>query len=216
MFQRVYWHHTNRAMMAMLRFPIQVLLNHGAITFENYFSATYTSTDTEAIKWIDARFQELVTKKQLLFENPALALIEGRRAPYKRLLEIGVKESGTRQKARNRLLSRPCLEWLKVASDVAEEIRKHLNKPNILDSDVILDLPVSDRPDLSDLPVVSSSKGIQRMSDVSDEFRNAQEFFRVGSMFCRVFIHPALRIDINKDEALKNKVEQAVLIKLAG
>jgi hypothetical protein len=53
------------------------------------------------------------------------------------------------------------------------------------------------------------------MSQISDEFRNTQEFFQAGSMVCRVFVHPEVRIRINAS-ARADEIAAGILRRLAG
>jgi HD superfamily phosphohydrolase len=57
MFQRIYWHRANRAIMAMIRFAPQYLLERGHIRFSDYFSGVYHLSHIEALKWLDAKLR---------------------------------------------------------------------------------------------------------------------------------------------------------------
>jgi len=207
MFKRVYWNHSNRAIMAMLRFPIMFLLDRKALTFEEYFARTFSLSDVEAIKWLDERFTQKVHDEDIDIENPAQLLLHGRRGIYKRIIEIGTKETDRRHKLRDYFLKRPCSEWLPLAASIAKIIRAKI--PSVKDSDVLLDLPIYDRPSLGDVPVIMSSDVVEKMSDISEEYRNTQRFFSEGSMICRVCVHPSIRKTI-MEQGLTKYIEDGI------
>ncbi|HKI06035.1 MAG TPA: protein kinase [Thermoanaerobaculia bacterium] len=192
MFQRLYWHKTNRAIMAMLRFAPQLLLQERCLTFEQYFEAAYSVCPVEAIKWLNSKFEEHYGAYKEI-ENPALLILDGRRGIYKEFLEFASSDTdGDSQKIRSYLMGRSCSEWLTVAVDIAKILGQYVD--NIRNSDVLVDFPAAQRHDIGDVLVIGGgAQSGRRLSEVSDEFRSARAFFEKGALSCRVFIHPEVR-----------------------
>jgi uncharacterized protein len=189
MYQRVYWHRTNRALMAMLRYPIQYAFEHGALIFTDYLRNVFAMTDVEAIKYVHTRFMQAAGDANV--ENPALAVLAGRRGIYKRFLEFASYADAKQHKVHDYLVNRTCVEWRALATDVAEQLR--LYDPSVKDSDVLLDVPVRDRPQLGEILVATRVPGkYQQLSAISEAYASTREFFIKASMLPRIFIHPVV------------------------
>jgi len=190
MYQRVYWHRTNRAMMAMLRFVPQYLLEHQHLSFSEYFQATYSMSDIEAVQWLNQVFEAKSRDDGL--ENPALMLLHGRRGPYKALLEFSSTDTEpTDVNIREYLMNRRCTEWSMLATDIAKIAKEYTSEAKL--SDVLIDIPSKRRHEIGDPFVRSPGGQMRRLSELSPEFRATKVFFQEGALSCRVFVHPALR-----------------------
>jgi hypothetical protein len=189
MYQRVYWHRSNRALMAMLRYPVQYAIEHGTLRFADYLHNVFAMTDVEAIRFVHTRFAKAAGDARV--ENPALAAVAGRRGIYKRFLEFPSHGDTKQHKIHDYLVHRTCKEWRSLAADIAAQLRP-LNA-NVLDSDILLDIPVRDRPQLGDILVGTRIPGkYERLSAISEAYASTKEFFIKASMMPRVFIHPTI------------------------
>lgn len=199
MYQRVYWHRTNRAMMAMLRFVPQYLFETGALTFQEYFRATYSMSDCEAVRWLDGKFEE--SRGQAEVENPAHLILGGRRRIYKVLLEFSPTDNGDEDaRIRDYMMGRSCSEWGKIGADVADIAKKYV--PDAKVSDVLIDIPSNRRHAIGDPFVFRTPKNCPKLSELSPEFRETKKFFEDGALSCRVFIHPNLRKTLGENNRL--------------
>jgi HD superfamily phosphohydrolase len=88
MVSRVYWHHTNRAVMAAFKFVISQLKEHGKLRFSDYFAETFWDSEVEAARRLSAHFNELEEVRANMLLNPIQGLIDGRRIIYKRLVTV--------------------------------------------------------------------------------------------------------------------------------
>jgi len=190
MYQRVYWHRTNRAIMAMIRFAPQYLLDHDMLTFNDYFKATYSMSDIEAVKWLNEKFVTMCEDNDL--ENPAKMILDGRRGIYKKVLEFSLTDSDEEsERIRQYLMARPCCEWSVIAFDIAMLAKKYVFETK--KSDILIDIPTARRHQIGDITVNLSGNKTKKLSMVSPEFRCTRDFFEKGALNCRIFIHPALR-----------------------
>lgn len=199
MYQRVYWHRTNRAMMAMLRFVPQYLFENSTLTFPQYFKATYSMSDLEAIKWLNEKFEKECVGKNL--ENPAQMILNGRRDIYKSLLEFSTTDTEDDDvKIREFLMGRTCLEWSTLAIDITKIAQKYLKETKL--SDLIIDIPSKRRHEIGDPIVYRTGKSPRKLSELSAEFKDTKKFFEEGALSCRIFIHPFLRKSLVKVKRL--------------
>jgi len=190
MYQRVYWHRTNRAIMAMLRFVPQYLFENNILTFPQYFKATYSMSDIEAVKWLNDKFEKECVDKYL--ENPAQMILNGRRGIYKSLLEFSQTDTeAVDVKIREYLMGRTCSEWSKIASDITKIAQKYSEETKL--SDVLIDIPTKRRHEIGDPMVFRTGKSPRKLSELSAEFKDTKKFFEEGALSCRIFIHPDLR-----------------------
>lgn len=206
MFQRVYWHRTNRAIMAMLRYAPQFMFGNNLLSFPDYFNTAYRISDIEAIKWIDARFSTAVGGDK--GENPAKMIVDGRRGIYKAILEFSPTDLREDVSLiRSYLMRSSSIEWLEKGAEIAEIARTFA--PQVMPSDVLLDIPAPRRHRIGDTIVALESGSDRMLSEVSDEFRQTQAFFEKGAMSCRVFVHPNLRktlLDTGSIDAFRHSV----------
>ena len=195
MYQRVYWHRTNRALMAMLRYPIQYTFENNTLSFFEYLATVFAMSDVEAIKFIHTRFLQAAGDRPI--ENPALMIVEGRRGIYKRFLEFLSYGDSTHQKIHNYLFQRTCKEWRTVATEIASVVNEYTPTKA---SDVLLDVPVRDRPQLSDIHVVDprTPGKADSLSAISEAYGSTKEFFIKASMLPRIFIHPVVLRELAK------------------
>jgi HD superfamily phosphohydrolase len=196
MYQRVYWHRTNRALMAMMRYPIQYTFENATLTFHEYLATVFGMSDVEAIKFVHARFVQAAGDRDV--ENPALMIVEGRRGIYKRFLEFTSYGDAKTQKIHDYLFHRTCKEWRTVATEIATVINEHTPTKA---SDILLDVPVRDRPQLSDIYVIDprTPGKYDSLSAISEAYGSTKEFFIKASMLPRLFIHPGVLRELAKD-----------------
>ena len=208
MYQRVYWHRTNRAMMAMLRFVPQYLLEKNLLTFPQYFKAVYSMSDTEAVKWLNDKFEEKCVGQNL--ENPAQMIINGRRGTYKLLLEFSSTDTESEDiKIREYLMGRTCSEWSQLANEIARLAQSYL--PETKFSDVLIDIPSKRRHEIGDPIVLRAEKSPRKLSELSAEFKDTKRFFEEGALSCRIFIHPDTRrslVNAKKLNDFRNKTRE--------
>ncbi|MBS1726913.1 MAG: protein kinase [Armatimonadetes bacterium] len=83
LFRSVYWHHTNRALMAMVLSVVKDLYSDGRRSFHEYLTDTMWRSDYEAIRYLDQKYMTHFGKPSVLS-----GLIEDRNHLYQRLYTI--------------------------------------------------------------------------------------------------------------------------------
>lgn len=88
-----YWHRTNRALQAMVKFVIASLLKAKRLDFERYLMSTLHSSTREALRWLSQEFEDArlagVLPENIV--NPIAELNYSQRNAYQRLMTISPK-----------------------------------------------------------------------------------------------------------------------------
>ena len=139
MLSRVYWHHTNRAIMAAYKYGIRLLMARGEFSFDDYIKRSFWWTEAEATRWLAAEVDKVLGKgkgAKRVGVNPLEGLCDGRRSIYKRLVTVG---KATEPMLHECLLESPGGEGL-----VAEEALRAVNTVlgvNLPEGTVVVDIP---------------------------------------------------------------------------
>ena len=92
MLSRVYWHHTNRAIMAAFKFVITQLVSARQLMFGEYLNRTFWSTEADAMNYLVQLFDANFTSDR--YYNPLHGLVNGNRDIYKRLVTLAAQDEG--------------------------------------------------------------------------------------------------------------------------
>jgi hypothetical protein len=194
MIARVYWHRTNRAIMAMHKFVIAHLLKHG-FSFVNYFGQTLFGSQEAATgllsDWYDASLEK---SDRMQIRNPLYGLKGASRQIYDRLLTF------SRSSEDESLYKRIVAEKPEAVVELGESIRKHLNREireaELFYGDVAVDAPYKPRDELGYNVLVyldrapEQGKLLSGPDSVSPMLRNLSADFEQNVKKCRVFVHP--------------------------
>jgi len=205
MFLRVYWHRTNRAIMAMTRYVALKVFFSGRISFLVYIENTLTMNDLEAASYLSRTYQEIDDKAF----NPLAGLMDGNRAIYKRLLTFSDHSLNPDTKRIHKYLS---------ASSQAEQEAARLSCVNAIAC--LLERPVDDAELLFDIPRVEKDHDSVSNAYIHDPIGELKEIRRVSNILevvsndfqtlakkSRIFVQPKLRDELRimgkEDEARK-------------
>ena len=210
MLRRVYWHHTNRATIAMVKFAVDELRRAGRFDMETYFETTLFMDAPAALGYLSAELDRAIAEDALggvTCVNPVAGLLGGNRAIYKRLATVARSDEGQPERAIHDLLGRSgrdeCRDMVRDCSRVVEEVVGH----PLRHGDVILDIPTKRREDLGSGVVVylqrapGEPRGLAEASPVVGGLRDE---FDLHVRKSRVFLHPAVA-----DELGDSGLEQA-------
>jgi len=150
MLRRVYWHHTNRAIMAMVKHLIASLLIVDRLDFSEYVSQNLFSGQSEALTWLSAEYNRTANLDQLDTNRRAIDPTDGlrnsRRMLHKRLLSLPHGREG----------SDDLVIWDRLAgldlngrAELEEELMTCLEHDfgfrNICYGEILVDVPFKDR-----------------------------------------------------------------------
>lgn len=205
MLKRVYWHHTNRAVMAMIKFAIDQLTRGDRFNFQRYLRQTLFSTEVEALGVISRDFESAIADDQLQEErkvtNPLQGIQQGARHLYKRLLSLPYGPSETDRRIYESLSARS-EQIIGLRDIILQTIEAKMGWSRTLSaSDVLIDVPIRKREESGGQVLVylrrDATRGRDLMSrEVSPLLSTLREEFDFHVKKARVYIHPELRARI--------------------
>jgi HD superfamily phosphohydrolase/serine/threonine protein kinase len=215
-FLRIYWHHTNRAIEAMIIYTIRAMNVANKDAFREFLLNTRDIGEAGALERLAETF-----KRQMYYDAPIAGLWSNRDVVYRRVWEMPLSGQGA-------LLTRlqdetNGLETRQSANDRVEEIVcKFIEErtggkttPRRRTGQVILDVPLRTM-DLGGAIFVREPDGIIRsIEQVSPVIRELALGFGRLSKTLRVYVAPALRDAVGKrpweDEEFVKAITDAVL-----
>jgi uncharacterized protein len=216
MLKRVYWHHTNRAMIAMVKSVIARLKAADRLDMGEYLRANLFSDAPQALRWLSTRFDEAVDAGSLGDpppRNPISGILGGERRIYKRLISVA---KGREESLYQRLSFKRADELAVVVRAVEKVLREHLDDPAMLrPGDVIIDVPSVPR-ELSATPVLvypqDPAHPTAELEESSPVAKALRQEFDAHVKKCRIMLHPELaKALIGDGEAIRVEVREAVL-----
>ncbi len=150
MFSRVYWHRTNRAIMAMISDAMHRLVtgDDPVFSFEAFIKANLNASDWEALSWVSSQLDGAIDKELLRTPsqrpvgNSIKGIIDGTRHLHKRLITFWRSPDTTQYAECHDFLvglSRPELET--VRGHCLELIASRTGVDWIQDQEVLVDAP---------------------------------------------------------------------------
>ncbi|HUU27831.1 MAG TPA: protein kinase [archaeon] len=204
MLRRVYWHHANRALMAMCKFIVGSLLQLKILKFEEYFENTLFYSHTDALFYLSELFNR---HKNILedhfgreIDNPLKNIYGGNRQIYRRLVTVSHGPDEKEINLYNKLAFR---RWTEL-DEIIKVIIVCLEKSNIegtksiKQSDILIDVPVKERERLGAEVLVylqkepTVGKILYSKDSVSPLMSAFREEFDRHVKKCRIYISPDL------------------------
>lgn len=199
MFTRVYWHHTNRAIMAMLQYAAArvFLSSHQPFTFDDYIRETLFFSDLEAVRLLHNRLEASKSTSGndiSEFKNPLTGLLDGTRRIYKRITSFARDpHEETDHDIHKFLVSRKYEELDTIRKDLTNKLR-HVLRRSLIDGDLLLDVPRVDKETDALKPLYVyrpyASKKYAGLHDISKITGAIHENFQNLVKKCRVFLSP--------------------------
>ncbi len=142
MFSRVYWHHFNRAIMAMITYAAaRVFLSPlPPCTFDGYIKETFGCSDLEAIRYLSKCFDALRRNSSEKIANPLHGLLDGTRTVHRRFLTFSGRTGSETATIHAYLTQRDFGSTERLRKDVLRTLQKFAGVP-LKDSDVLFDVP---------------------------------------------------------------------------
>lgn len=170
-FRSIYWHHTNRALMAMILHVARKLANRNSLDVPDYLRSTMWRSELSAIEYLDDRHEKTFGRKSILAN-----LVEDRTSIYKRVYTV---RAATGDSADDSLYdeckSLDLYGENSVRECFADALRDFLsergNPFDIWEDEVIVDIPRREMDTGGSVFVVSPSKRIDTLVNVSDPVR---------------------------------------------
>ena len=216
-FQRLYWHHTNRAMASMIIWTVRRLYVAGAEDPTDYLRETLGLGEAGALRYLSraylrhlrepAPIDELATNRDLIYRRVFEARVtEDEKELSEALSGFRDRESGhaKREDARQEILN--AVERLASRKNIIRTVHPR---------EVLLDIPLRSM-DLGGRIFIRKDTGdVVPATAISPMLRELQRSFREISKIIRVFVSPELRDDIGsatwvQDQDFRDEVLKAL------
>jgi serine/threonine protein kinase len=205
MFARVYWHHTNRAIMSMLRFVLEKLLravrdvdgrSEPVYSFAQYLEETKGRSDWEAARIICAKFDGLPDAAEV--RNPLRGVVDSGRGIYKRLVSFSAHPKNDDIRRCHQFLlaaDRDTVSTLMVTC--REKLAALLGLNSVPEGYLLVDIPHLRKEEdaIVDIDVVDTRTAVGRapLQEVSHASKAVFTNFEQLVKKSRIFIHPEYR-----------------------
>lgn len=190
-FRKIYWHHTNRAIMAMVLHVIRSLMRQNGDTVLDYITASAWLSDMEAIQWLDRRYEQQFHMPSVLNQ-----LSQSRRSIYKRLYSVRADGKGSLDDELYEAIVKLVGGEEKYDSELAlrADIATRLNARYglaLVEADVLFDVPR--RGNLNDPgeAFLVSESGVVPLKADSRPIAGLSENYKRLTQRVRVFISPS-------------------------
>jgi HD superfamily phosphohydrolase/tRNA A-37 threonylcarbamoyl transferase component Bud32 len=160
MLRRVYWHHTNRAIMGMVKFAIAMLDEHGDLDMDDYFRATFFAGPDQALAYLSTAFETSLgtAGNGGRVVNPLRGLTGARRDLYKRILTFASGDQDGSGAIFNVLAMRKSVQLLESMECGRVTIEEELGA-EVLRGEVLIDVPLKERAKTAASVLVYLRKG---------------------------------------------------------
>lgn len=223
-FKRIYWHHTNRAIGAMISHVIYRLFVEKGASFEEYIKATMGMDESGALHYLNDRYHNFFKEQSIIS-----GLASHRDELFKRLysLKVHLEEggAGTASDANlfheiERLDVRERFEFVRYVSEGFERLFKpYLGSIAISPQDVLLDVPGRPLDEAMGLLYICdlALDGTPERTFDSAFIRQLRQQFNNLSRTIRFFIAPHVRAQLGKEriEAARGEIEEEIRQALA-
>jgi serine/threonine protein kinase len=196
-FQRIYWHHTNRAVEAMIIWTIQELYSRPDKNALDFLRDTKHQGDAGALEYLADEFLRA-------FETPApiSGLVSNRDRIYKRVFElplIGHEQLLNAFLDDQHGLARRTAALKQISGIIQAFAREKGYKEKILDGEVLLDIPLR-KMDLGGPIYIRTAEGeVKPAVAVSPLLSVLHSKFGDLSKVLRVFVSPRIRDKLGKE-----------------
>jgi HD superfamily phosphohydrolase len=214
MLKRVYWHHTNRAIMAMVKFVIQELLRARRLTMPEYVRRHLFAGSWEALAYLSGRFDELAVEHEVdarRLRNPLPGMMGGNRVLYKRIVTTARGPLSGDADLYDRLAFKTPADLDDLVGRAHETLEEVLGPDaQILRGDLIIDVPTKRREQLGGPVVVylQDRDRAQSLEEASPLLRELRDEFDQHVKKCRVFIHPRIADQLREQGRIQAAREQ--------
>lgn len=195
-FQRVYWHHVNRALASMIIRTIRDLYQKPANTLVQYLEATWNVGDSGALDFLERRYLETFARPA-----PIAGLSTNRDKVYRRVCEISFTQFPDVLHA----LQDPDLgparrleAGQRVHDVVAAFAKRHDYGADVADQQVLLDIPLRKMGLGGSIFIRGFDGRIKPAAEISDPLKTLTSQFQVMGKILRVFVAPAVRDAIGR------------------
>lgn len=195
-FRSLYWHHTNRALMAMLLRVVRRIYVQGRRDFREYLLATRWLGDIEVLRYISRTFEEQTGRPSILKGLP-----EERSALFRRLYTV---RAGLADESDNEI-HRQCRDLtvdqeLALAGKIGQRLSDLVGTRDapIEEDDVLVDVPRRNMDSGGAVYVVAGGDVTVQLGDISEPVRSISKNYERLTKRIRLFVSPRVADSLTK------------------
>jgi HD superfamily phosphohydrolase len=216
-YKQIYWHHTNRAIGAMISHVIYKVFIEKTASFEEYLIAGIGRDESGALGWLNTKYEQFYRQGSIIKD-----LSSSRDKIYKRLFSITRLSDDEREtKLFNDLEALDAGARAELAVEMGrlmgDLFKSELSGEYLRPEDVLLDIP--GRPLAQEVGALHvcdlASDGIPMRELVSPFIARLKEQFNVLSKTIRFFISPVVRSRIGKQRIASQREEIEKMVRQA-
>jgi HD superfamily phosphohydrolase len=210
MMKRVYWHHTNRAAIAMSKYVIAELRRKDQLDMADYIKQTMFSSLPDALALLSKRFDAHASGHV----NPLVGLADGNRWLYKRIMTFAKGDQDESNRERYEAMARIPSQQVQEITDLAAEVFAAPAGRDIQPGEILLDVPAKQREFIGSpllvYPHREPDKG-RLIKDASPLINSHGPEFDLHVKKCRFFVHPKLHAELgDKLDEARQGLEEAL------
>ncbi len=209
-FRSLYWHHTNRAVMAMILHVVRRLYIEQGRAVRDYLLQTMWRDDIEVVRFPDMQFQTQFGQPSILN-----GLIENRNRIYKRIYTV---RAGLHYGADDALYF-ACrrLDYQTEVSfrrQVAARLGEFMDEkiPSITEEDVLVDIPRREMDSGGPVYLVTPSGKLSPLVNLSDPVRQITANYEQLTKRVRIFVNPRLARFFGKARRIQIREQLKVML----
>ncbi|HEV3302353.1 MAG TPA: protein kinase [Planctomycetaceae bacterium] len=212
-FRSLYWHHTNRALMAMVLRVVRNLYVKHKRDVKEYLLDTMWLNDVDALKYLDQQYEKQVHQPSIV-----AGIVAERGKLYRRLYTVRAGFGDDVDDALYRDLRPLSLDGeLELCGEIAKALRGFLRGGGdsafeIDPDEILIDLPRRDMDSGGPVYLVRSDGKAAQLSELSEPVRSINSSYERLTKRIRIFISPRLASVINKDARKERRKEIQTLL----
>lgn len=191
-FKSIYWHHTNRALMAMLLYVIRKIYDDGKEDVKEYLLQTMWLNDYEALRYLNQRYLLMYGKHSILND-----ILQDREKLFKRIYTVraGLGEQSEEDIFNNlRKLTFANEELFK--NNFSQALCEFLSTPNnsikIYPEEILLDVPKRDIDSGGSVYISPVIGEAFLLINVSNPIRSINDNYERLTKRARIFVSPRI------------------------
>lgn len=212
-FRALYWHHTNRAIMAMILHVVRKLYMDQARNVHDYLLDNLWSNDVEAVRYLDERYRSQFGQSSVLG-----GLTKDRRRLYRRLYTV---QAGLRDLADDDIQSK--LRRLEYRNEVRFRralavgltglLGNFLPRGSVIGEDeVLFDVPRREMDSGGTVYVETAGRDLEPLSSISDPVRAINANYERLTKRARIFVAPRIAENLGAEWRLRHRKEIQTLV----
>jgi HD superfamily phosphohydrolase len=199
MFGQVYLRHTDRAVTAMIKYPIARMLEEGLLSVPDYIRHTLFKEYEASLEYLFTKFAQLETVRKGEEVNTIAGLLEGERRIYKTAFSTSRLDSDKAQDIGDKLAGKSFDNIIKLEENLRKVVSEASDVTDIKPGEVLVDVPIKDRGRAAGerggqvfvYSTTSDTKGT-RLRNYTPFLRAINEQHRRENRVSRVFVAPRI------------------------